>query len=256
MSLAANHDGHARTAGVPMRLAAIDPDFLEAVPDGQRAAADRLAVATGYRLPPGAWPPGEAETAFERAGGAIVVRGLLVHDLVLGGRRTSRLLGPGSVFAHSADEVSSLPNRSHWTPGAEGAVIAVLDEHFTRACEVWPRLASALHQRLQQQLHSCALHTAIVALPRAEHRILALLWQLADRWGVVEPDGVAVHLDLTHALIGRLVGAQRPTVSLAIQALTEEGALLRRPSGWLLSHDSLQLIDRPPSPAAVAPVTP
>jgi CRP/FNR family transcriptional regulator, cyclic AMP receptor protein len=77
---------------------------------------------------------------------------------------------------------------------------------------------------------------AISAWPRVEERVLALFWQLADRWGVVRPDGVVIELALTHATIGHLVGAQRPTVSLALHALAEAGLLRRGDTGaWTLS---------------------
>lgn len=216
-------------AGVAIRLAQLDADLYGVVPPEQRTVADRLAVATSYRIEPGRWEDGAAMTALQRCGSAIVVRGLLVQDTALGGRTSSQLLGPGSVLACDENSVTSLSSEVRWTAGGEGAIVAVLDERFTRACELWPRLTLLLHRRLTQQLQACALHMAIVALPRAEHRVLALLWQLADRWGSVGRDGIAVHLPLTHELIGRLIGARRPTVSLAIQALVEEGALAATP---------------------------
>ena len=68
---------------------------------------------------------------------------------------------------------------------------------------------------------------------------LALFWQLADRWGTVTAFGVAVSLQLTHEVLGRLVGAQRPTVTLALSELAEAGLVVRVPkAGWLLSRDS------------------
>jgi hypothetical protein len=73
--------------------------------------------------------------------------------------------------------------------------------------------------------------------------VLAIFWQLAERWGVVRPDGVVIGLALTHAVIGQLVGAQRPTVSLALQELADDGLLRRTgPSAWTLSHASLDAL--------------
>jgi CRP/FNR family transcriptional regulator, cyclic AMP receptor protein len=66
-------------------------------------------------------------------------------------------------------------------------------------------------------------------------RILALLCHLALRWAHVTPDGVTLHLPLTHEMLGRLIGARRPTVSLALLALTDRGLVARRDEGiWLL----------------------
>jgi DNA-binding IclR family transcriptional regulator len=56
---------------------------------------------------------------------------------------------------------------------------------------------------------------------------------------------VVVRLQLTHELIGRLIGARRPTVSLALHALAEEGILERRDAdSWRLAHDSSLMIER------------
>jgi CRP-like cAMP-binding protein len=44
-------------------------------------------------------------------------------------------------------------------------------------------------------------------------------------------------LPLTHELIGRMVGARRPTVSLALAELAQAGTLVRRLDGaWVLSR--------------------
>ena len=60
------------------------------------------------------------------------------------------------------------------------------------------------------------MQAAILALPRVESRVLAILWHLADVFGSVNADGVLVPLKLTHERLGRLVGAQRPTVTLDV----------------------------------------
>ena len=75
------------------------------------------------------------------------------------------------------------------------------------------------------------MHAAIAQLGRVDLRVLALLWHLADRWGTVTPDGVVLPLRLTHALLGRLVGAQRPTVTLALAQLGGAGDVSRREDG-------------------------
>jgi hypothetical protein len=46
------------------------------------------------------------------------------------------------------------------------------------------------------------MHAAITQLPRVDRRVLALLWQLAERWGRVTPSGVEVRLELTHETLG------------------------------------------------------
>jgi hypothetical protein len=62
-----------------------------------------------------------------------------------------------------------------------------------------------------------------------------LFWHLADRWGKVTKDGIVIPLKLTHQVLGRIVGAQRPSVTTALKTLTDRGALNRAPDGtWVL----------------------
>jgi hypothetical protein len=65
------------------------------------------------------------------------------------------------------------------------------------------------------------------------------MWHLAERWGRMGPSGVVVPIELTHGALGRLVGARRPTVTLALGELARDGALVRRNDGsWVLRVDS------------------
>jgi CRP-like cAMP-binding protein len=126
----------------------------------------------------------------------------------------------------------------------------VLDERFTSAAHRWPALGLNLQRRLLDQADRVALHAATAQLPRVERRVIALFWQLAERWGRVSPFGIEVPLHLTHEALGRLVGAQRPTVTLALRDLAEDGALTRNArGGWLLDPGSRVLLET----AAVAP---
>ena len=89
-----------------------------------------------------------------------------------------------------------------------------------------------------RRVHSLALHLAVSHLRRVDTRLLVLLWHLADRWGRVEPDGVRVPMRLTHQTLGRLVGAQRPSVTTALKQLADAGHVARMADGtWLLRGD-------------------
>jgi hypothetical protein len=170
--------------------------------------------------------------------GAMVVRGLATREITIAGRRSAELLGPGDVFHPWSSANPVVPVTSRWASGC-GALIALLDERFIAAARRWPQLFVVVHERLAEQLERVTLRAAIMALPRVEQRVLGVFWQLAERWGTVRSDGVAVELALTHELIGQLIGAQRPTVSLALHALAGEGLLKRTSRGtWILRHDS------------------
>ena len=69
---------------------------------------------------------------------------------------------------------------------------------------------------------------------RVDQRLLGLMWLLAESWGQVTPSGTTLPLALTHDALGRLIGARRPTVTLALGELTDRGAIVRQVRGWLL----------------------
>ena len=93
-------------------------------------------------------------------------------------------------------------------------------------------------QRLTDQLVICQL-------PRVDQRVLAVMWLLAESWGQVTPGGIRLPLTLTHETLGALVGARRPTVTLALRKLSDEGSIVHQDSGWLL-------LEPPPDPAATS----
>jgi len=219
-------------------LLRVDAGLREAIPPEQQRFAERVLLVPRRDLEQGRWAPEALVGDGERPFAAILLRGLVTHDVILAGRCSANLLGPGDVFRpwHRVD--TSVPCDARWT-ATGGATIAVLDERFLASARRWPGLSEVIYERLAEQLEVAAVRAAIVGLPRVEERVLALFWQLADRWGVVRAGGVVVELALTHALIGLLVGAQRPTISLALHALAEEGVLRRADSGaWTLAHDS------------------
>jgi CRP-like cAMP-binding protein len=71
---------------------------------------------------------------------------------------------------------------------------------------------------------------------RADVRLRTLFWHLADRWGRMTPDGVRLELPVTHAVIARLTGLRRPTVSLNLAKLEAAGEIVRvGKSQWVLN---------------------
>jgi hypothetical protein len=130
-----------------------------------------------------------------------------------------------------------LDQRTRWTV-VEPVQAALIDERLLTAVRPWPQIAATLLERVARQEARQSLVHAICQLSRVEDRITSLLWLLADRWGRVGRDGVIVPLRLTHALLGDVVGAARPTVTLALHTLEREKLVVRREDGaWLLAPD-------------------
>jgi CRP-like cAMP-binding protein len=75
----------------------------------------------------------------------------------------------------------------------------------------------------------------IIARRRIDERILLLFRHLADRFGHPRRGGIEVTLPLTHRMIGDVIAAPRPTVTTALTQLHDEGVLVRREGGRILT---------------------
>lgn len=212
-----------------------DPDLVAGLTAEDLLLARRALVRPRYEIPAGRWAP-ELLRAHEGGFGLLVVEGAIIREITLAGRGCAQLLGPGDVLQEAATSaVIECPVT--WNAIVPSALV-VLDDRFTSAARRWPALGLNLQRRLLDQTDRVALHAATAQLPRVERRVVALFWQLAERWGHVTRSGIAVTLPLTHEMIGRLVGAQRPTVTLALRELAHEGTLARSGDAWLLSPES------------------
>ncbi len=203
------------------------------------------------KLAPGPWVPGEELPDDVHPVGFMVADGLLSRDLLLGSGVASDLLGPGDLVGFGNDEAAFLPIETKWVVCAPSQV-TYLDLSLIEALRQRPEVSSRLVARAAQQATRQAAHRAISQLPRVELRLLALFWLLAERWGRVGTLGIVVPVALTHEALGRMVGARRPTISLALKELDEEGAVHRRGDGsWLLSAESTTRLKTDAAPSAV-----
>jgi hypothetical protein len=230
-------DSERRPAGV--RVLEAQPDLIEGLDDEQAAVARKHAVALLDTIEPGSWQPAKRYEGAPGDIGLLVIDGMLTRDVLFGGRACSELLGPGDLL-RPWDFEDGTGETVHWATDwtvLETTRIAVLDERFARVAGRWPELIAGLVSRTLRRSRWMALLLAISNLTRVDERVEALMWHLADRWGHVTPDGVVVPVPLTHEMIGRLVGAHRPSVTSALGELQRSGALSRRDDGWLLNSE-------------------
>lgn len=223
-----------RTPTVP--LVELLSGVLDAIPENDRALAGR--ALTVPRL--SARDEALADLVFgaRDAIGFFVVDGIVLKETTLATRSALEVLTPGDVLAPPLSRADQDEARAVSRYLAHGSVtLAVLGTRFSAAARRWPQLAADLHARLGRQAHRASAHLAMLHAPRVEERIALLFDDLGERVGRVTLDGIAIDIDLTHELIGRLVGARRPTVSLALRALAEEGVLRRTDSGrWIVAR--------------------
>jgi CRP/FNR family cyclic AMP-dependent transcriptional regulator len=193
----------------------------------------------------GPWDPSKRYAVDPAFFGLLVVDGMIARDVELGGRRCSELLGPGDLLRpwdYDDSDTDSVPSESAWNV-LEPSRVAVLDGRFARVACRYPELVARLIARTLRRSRWLAILLTISSMPRVDARVLALFWHLADRWGHVTLDGVVVPVRLTHDMVGRLVGAHRPSVTTALSELGRNGRISRLPNGWLLHGD-------PPSAAS------
>ena len=242
------------------RLLDLDLDLAEAMGDLAVRARDRIGVPT-IRLDRVSWQLDSLRPVARRAFALMVCDGLVVRELDLAETATADLLGPGDLIALGYPTDSLLAIGESWHVGAR-ATVAILDERLLPALHAWPALSARFVARASRQAARAAEQRAISQLPRVELRLRALMWHLAERWGRISSTGVVVPIEVTHGALGRLVGARRPTVSLALAELARDGAMVRRDDGsWLLRADSNPsapargIASAPLDIAALAPIT-
>lgn len=228
-------------AGHPssVSLLEVDPTLEQFIPEEDRDLARRVCQVPAIHLTPGRWQPRPSTGAGDDPFALLVVDGALTSTLRIAGRESARVLGPGDIFDPARRAGGLLTVEIDWN-ALQPTTLAALDHRYLAMARRWPPLTVALQQRLCDEANRTAVLAAIAHLPRVELRVLALMWHLADRFGREEPgDGRHLPLSLTHAQLGRLVGAQRPTVTIALQALRESGDLDRRGDGtWSLTAGS------------------
>jgi CRP/FNR family cyclic AMP-dependent transcriptional regulator len=214
-----------------VRLLDVEPDAARFLSEEERLAARKLFLPV-LNLKKG---PVDVQAALgdDGAFGALLLEGMLMHRLRIGNQLTVRLLGPTDMLSLDRQGQSMLLAESSYSATAPTR-LAVLGDEVLAGIQRWPRLAAGIYVRNAEQANRLSAQLAICQLPRVDQRILSLLWLLAESWGHVGSAGTTLPVSLTHDALGALIGARRPTVTLALGELSERGAIVRQERGWLL----------------------
>lgn len=225
-----NQTWREQSSGSTVRLLAVATELSDFLTPEEREHASHIVLPT-QRLS-GAVDIA-ALLAKANAFAALVVDGLLVRQTQIGEQPTMRIFGPGELLATGTAPTSMLMVQSECR-AVEVSRVAFIGLEFLAGAHRWPRLVAGLQARMADGTERLATQLAISQLPRVQDRILAMLWLLAESWGHVTASGTTLSLALTHETLGALVGARRPTVTLALRELTERGALVHQDRSWLL----------------------
>jgi CRP/FNR family transcriptional regulator, cyclic AMP receptor protein len=226
-----------------IHLLRADPDLGRGLSAARAASGKAELAAPVVDLAPGSWSAREL-LADKHVWGASVLDGALLRDVVLMGIACSELIGPGDVFSPLDLDVEErmVPSDVAWS-ALEPTRLVLLDEQLAQQLSAWPEVFTELFDRKAARSFRLSVQMAICQLPRVEMRLLLMLWHLAERWGHVGVDEVVMPLSLSHRLLGQLVGARRPTVTLALARLDDAGLVHRQGDGtWVLQgHQPTEL---------------
>lgn len=200
------------------------------VRDAARAAVKTVVFATDASPV----PISEWLEAARSGPGVLVLEGVVAVGVQVGDRIAAELLGAGDLIQPwRCEDEELLACEVEWRAVVPSR-FALLDTVFAQRAAPWPELSRALLRRAGRRTRRLNLQRAIAAQPRLDVRLALLLWHLAARWGKVEPGGIRLPLPMTHQLLGRLVGAERPSVSHALARLASAGLVTGHGNEWHL----------------------
>jgi CRP/FNR family cyclic AMP-dependent transcriptional regulator len=212
----------------------VDADLAQEFDIRMRMVVRQVATVVVFEIGVGPCDPAQWPAPGPGAPGLLLLDGVLAVDVQVGDRIATELLGHGDLvhpWDRGTDEL--LASSACWNVLLPGRV-AMLDAAFAERIRPWPQILLVLMQRAARRACDLDVQRAIAAQPRLEVRLALLLWHLAARWGKVEPGGIRIPLPLTHRLLGRLVGAERPSVSHALARLADAGLVTGRADEWHL----------------------
>jgi hypothetical protein len=214
-----------------IRLLDADPGLGEGMPPELELHARDNLVAETLTIQKGLWSPADEEPDGHL--GYLVLDGILTREVTVGKSSSVELLNVGDLLRPWQEDPSTYAT-TRWA-ALEEVTLAVLGPEVGERLAHYPQMAGLLVERTMCRARNLAVHWAIANTVGLETRILMLFRHLAERWGKVTPEGVAVPLSITHQMVADLVGARRPSATTAIVRLAESGQLSRTPEGgWLL----------------------
>jgi hypothetical protein len=212
----------------------LDSDLADELELQLRLAARPAATAVTFDVDPGDVGLHEWLTVAAPGPGVLILEGVLVAQVRVCGRTAAEIVGTGDLLQPiSSVEDELVGCEVSWRALAPSR-LALLDGSFAERVRPWPQIPRALLRRAGRRARALNVQRAICAQPRLEIRLTLLLWHLSARWGKVEPGGIRLPVPLTHQLLGRLVSAERPSVSHALARLAHAGLVTGHGDEWHL----------------------
>ncbi len=213
----------------------LDGDLADAFDLRTRMVVRQVATAATVELSAGGECPDRDAGARGPGLGLLLLEGIVALEVGVGDRIAAELLGPGDLVQPRHVDVDELLTRRVLRRTLVDGRAAVLDGEFVDRVRAWPQIVLTLLRRCDKRALDVDVQRAIASYPSLEARLALLLWHLAARWGRVESRGVRLELPLTHALLGHLVAAERPSVSRSLTRLAAQGLVTGGSGEWHLA---------------------
>jgi CRP/FNR family transcriptional regulator, cyclic AMP receptor protein len=130
--------------------------------------------------------------------------------------------GPGEMFGELS-LFDPIPRTSSATAVTSARLAGLAHDDLRTWLSSRPEVAMHLLQALAQRLRRINDVKADLVFTDVPGRVSKALLDLADRFGVMTPEGVQVNHDLTQEELAQLVGASRETVNKALADFTARG---------------------------------
>lgn len=212
-----------------------DPELAGRISEEMRPRAEQASRTLIVRRDCGIWQAKDDADIARDGLGMLVMQGVLVRRVGSEDQYAAELLSEGDVVQPSQHdgEEAMLPFEATWKINSP-LCLAVLDLEWMRRMAAFPEVFAELAGRIMLRQRRLASQLAIAQRHRLDDRLRLLFWDLADRYGRVGPHGVRLDVDLTHELLSHLVGAHRPSVSVALGRLERSGHITRENGHWVL----------------------
>jgi len=130
--------------------------------------------------------------------------------------------GPGEMFGELS-LFDPIPRTSSASAVTNTRLAAIAHDDLRTWLSSRPEVAMHLLQALAQRLRRINEVKADLVFTDVPGRVAKALLDLADRFGVLTPDGIQVNHDLTQEELAQLVGASRETVNKALADFAARG---------------------------------
>ncbi len=207
-----------------------DPDLADGLSEADRRTALSLSRAAVIEVSGPHWSPAAYDP--RKTFGLLILDGLIGRRVRIGRAVSTELLSSGDIL-RPWDELSEwemIQPNLEWRVFAPTRM-AILDERVTALIGRRSQLMINFSERLLRRARAATYLMVVSHLPRVEDRVQATLWHIASSWGRVTIEGIMIPFRLTHEVLGEIVGAHRPSVTVAMQTLQNRGQLTRAANG-------------------------